>query len=647
MLKRVHQYVTHYLLLASSLLALAGPIQAEEVTVNFRDAEIDSVVESIAELTGGTFIIDPRVKGKMTIVSPDPVEVELLYQIFLSALQVHGFQGVDDGAAVRIVPLSRSVNVPIDGPAGNELTTQVITLRYIAANEVVPILKPLMSQGAHLGAHPASNKIVMTDTKAQVRRLKGILNNMDNSDTKGFEVITLNHTSAGDLVSIAREMGILTGQSKVVEDTGANRIIVSGPRSTREQLRKLIDSLDTESSDNSGIDVIYLNYADAETIQPVLENMLKSKAFLKLSGEGATKQDANAYTIQADKENNALIIAAPTGVTTAIKSIISKLDKPRSQVLIEAVIAEVSEDFTKNISTNLAAAGPYGAILSDFSGTLTSAIGAAVTNNSSNGISAEAVQSLAGVDPTFGGGYINEEHNWGIAGIIQAIKGDSRSNLLSTPSILTLENEEALISIGQEVPFETGSFTTTSGGANNPFRTVEREEVGTILRVKPQINEGDGVRLEVNQEVSNVSAITDRGITTDQKVIETNVIVNDNDILVLGGLIDNNFTTSERRTPLLGDIPLLGRLFRESRRGTDSTMLMVFIRPTIIRSPEQARKLTESKYRLLQGYQAEFLEENKLQKHVDELPEQFQRIESLDQMVFPETIPALEEEATE
>ena len=361
-----------------------GHVNAEEVTVNFRDTEIENVVESIAELTGGTFIIDPRVKGKMTIVSPDPVEADLLYEIFLSALQVHGFQGVNDGAATRIVPLSRSINVPIGSP-GNEITTEVISLRYIAANELVPILKPLMSQGAHLGAHPASNKIVITDSKAQVRRIRGILRDMDNSDQKGFDIIPLNHTSAGDVVTIAREMGILTGQSKVVEDTSANRIIVSGPRSSREQMRKLVEELDTATSDNSGIDVVYLNYAEAENIQPVLEAMLKSKAFLKLSGEGKNQQDSNAYTIQADKENNALIIAAPTGVTTAIKSIIAKLDKPRSQVLIEAVIAEVSENFFKDYSANIAAGGHYGGILSDFSGStkaFSQIIGAAATTDS-------------------------------------------------------------------------------------------------------------------------------------------------------------------------------------------------------------------------------------------------------------------------
>ncbi len=614
-------------------LGLSHISYAETVTVNFRDAEIDSVIESIAELTGGTFIVDPRVKGKMTIVSPEPVEADLLYEVFLSALQVHGFQAVNDGAAVRIVPIARAINVPT-GKAGNELMTEVISLNFVAANEVVPILKPLMSQGAHLGAHPASNKLVITDTQSQVRRVKAILKNMDTRELKGFDVIALNHTSAGEIVSIAREMGILTGQSKVVEDSSSNRIIVSGPQSSRDQLRNLVKALDTESEDNSGIDVIYLNYSEAETIQPVLENMLKSKAFLKLSGEGA-KQDANAYTIQADKENNALIIAAPTGVTAAIKSIIKKLDKPRSQVLIEAVIAEVSEDFVRNLSVNMVHVGNSGAIVSDFTGTLTAALGEAIND------SGTTINPLTGVETgtaVFGGGKIDADGNGGIAGIIEAVKTDTRNTLLSTPSILTIENEEALISIGQEVPFATGSFTTSTNGASNPFQTIEREEVGTILKVKPQINEGDAVRLEINQEVSGISKAAVSGssttnVVTDKKVIETNVIVENNQILILGGLMDKNFTNTERRVPLLGDIPLLGRLFRSTTKKIDTTVLMVFIRPTIIRNPDAADDVSGRKYKVLQDVHSEFIDRNNLDKHIDLLPVELKDIEQIETLI--------------
>ena len=623
-------------LLAAALLVPSA--QADTVTVNFRDAEIESVIESIAALTGGTFIIDPRVKGRMTIVSPEPVAADLLYEVFLSALQVHGFQAVNDGAAIRIIPLARAVNVPASGTAGNELTTEVISLNFVAANEVVPMLKPMMSQGSHLGAHPASNKLVITDTKAQVQRIKDVLADMDTKDQKGFAVIELEHTSASDIVAIAREMNILTGQSKVVEDATANRIIVSGPRSSREQLRALVRSLDTREEDNSGIDVIYLNYADAKSIQPVLENMLKSKAFLKLSGEG-TNQDSNAYTVQADEENNALIIAAPTGVTTAIKSIISKLDKPRAQVLIEAVIAEVSEDFVRNLSANLAAVGSSGAIIQDFSGTITNLIGATVGN--ANAAAATALNSLSG-NAVYGGGTINRNANGritsGIAGIIEAIKTDSRNTLLSTPSILTLENEEALISIGQEVPFATGSFTTSSSGATNPFQTIEREEVGTILRVTPQINEGNAVRLEINQEVSSLSTAAVSGsatvdVVTDKKVIETNVIVNHEQVLILGGLRDNNFRNTERRTPILGDIPLLGRLFRSSQRTLETSVLMIFIRPTIIKSAAEADAVSDRKYRVLQDFHSDFIDRNKLHKQLEPLPETLLEVQSVEDII--------------
>lgn len=609
--------------------------RADTVTVNFRDAEIESVIESIAALTGGTFIVDPRVKGKMTIVSPEPVDAELLYEVFLSALQVHGFQAVNDGAATRIVPLARAINVPT-GLAGNELTTEVLPLNYVAANEMVPILKPLMSQGAHLAAHPNSNVLVITDIQSQVRRIKEILARMDSSEQSGFDVIAINHSSAGEIVGIAREMGILTGQSKVVEDSTGNRIIVSGPQSTREQLKSLIRALDTRGDDNNGIDVIYLNYSDAEAIQPILESMLKSKAFLKLSGEGG-KQDNNAYTVQADKENNALIIAAPTGVTTAIKSIIKKLDKPRSQVLIEAVIAEVSEDFVRNLSVNLIAAGNSGALISDFNGTLTSVAAAAIQGT--NEAATAALSGIAGTGTTvFGGGSIDSDGNGGLAGIIEAIKTDSRNTVLSTPSILTLENEEALISIGQEVPFATGSFTTSSSGASNPFQTIEREEVGTILRVTPQINEGDSVRLEINQEVSDISDVVVSGsagtnVVTNKKVIETNVLVDDNQLLVLGGLMDKNFSNTEKRVPLLGDIPLFGRLFRSSAKTIDTTVLVIFIRPTIIRNAADGDAVSGQKYKLLQDTRSEFIERNHYDKHLQPIPDTIDDVHSVEDLL--------------
>ena len=571
----------------------------------------------------------------MTIVSPEPVDSDLLYEVFLSALQVHGFQAVDDGAAVRIVPLARSINVPT-GRAGNELTTEVIPLNYVAANEMVPILKPLMSQGAHLGAHPNSNVLVMTDTESQVRRVKGILKSMDSKDRKGFDVIEVNHNSAGEIVGIAREMGILSGQSKVVEDSSGNRIIVSGPQSTRDRLRALVAALDVQSDDNSGIDVIYLNYSDAEAIQPILESMLKSKAFLKLSGEG-TQQENNAYTIQADKENNALIIAAPTGVTAAIRSIIKKLDKPRSQVLIEAVIAEVSEEFVRNLSVNLAAAGSSGAIISDFTGTLTTTVGAAIDGTTAT--QTAALASIAGSGNTvFGGGSIDSDGNGGLAGIIEAIKTDSRNTVLSTPSIVTLENEEALISIGQEVPFATGSFTTSSHGASNPFQTIEREEVGTILRVTPQINEGDSVRLEINQEVSDISDVVVSGsagtnVVTNKKVIETNVLVENNQLLVLGGLMDKNFRNTERRVPLLGDVPLFGRLFRSSAKTIDTTVLVVFIRPTIMRDASDGDAVSGQKYRLLQDTRSEFIERSNYETHLAPLPATIEDVKQIEDLL--------------
>lgn len=620
--------------IAAALLlwSCAGSAQAATVSVNFREAEIEDVVESLAGVTGGTFILDPRVKGKMTIVSPEPMAADMLYEVFLSALQVHGFQAVNDGAAIRIVPNTRAINIPV-GKAGGELITEVIPLHYTKVAEVVPVLKPLVSQGAQISFHAATNDLVITDSVAQVRRMKDVLRDLDSAATHDFDVVTLQHTSASEVVAIANAMGILTDASKIVDDVTANRLIISGSKATRAQLLDLIRALDAKTNLSSGIEVIYLNHADAVDIQPVLETMIKSSAFLAMSGEKTATE--NSYTVQADKANNALIVAASSGVTAAIKAIVEKLDQPRAQVLIEAVIAEVSEDFFNQFSVNLAQIGSSGAFISDFTGTIGAIAGAAESGTDTD--RAAVLESLKG-RAVMGGASIDRDGNGGIAGIIEAIKTDNRSTLLSTPSILTLENEEALISIGQEVPFVTGSFTTTSSGASNPFQTIEREEVGTILKVTPQINQGDSIRLEINQEVSSVNQATvvgtsDTNVTTDKKMIETNVIVNNNQLLVLGGLMDNSFSDVDSKVPLLGDLPLLGRLFRSTERTQNTSILMVFIRPTIIRTVAEGNTVSQRKYRVLEGTHSGFVERNKVGDEVAPLPKELGDVDILEDMM--------------
>jgi general secretion pathway protein D len=579
---------------------------AESIRINFRDADIRSVIESVAEITGVTFVIDPRVKGKMTIISPEKIDGDVLYEVFLSALQVHGYQAVKDGSVVRIVPASQAFQLP-GGEGSNQLMTKVLAVNHVIAAELVPVLKPLLSQGAQLQAHAASNRLVVTDTEAQIERVTQMLKTIDSADQGSFEIIKLNNTSSSEALDIIGKMGMASGkQITVVEDEFNNRLILSGPSRSRAPIRALLMQLDVPSDDEGGLDVIYLHYAQAENMQPLLEKILSSRSFLRMAGEtGAGTQES--YSIQADNENNALVVAAPAGVLSSIKSVVRKLDQPRVQVLIEAVIAELSEDQANNLSIQLAAIGNSGAYLTNFDSAIPALAGAILSDGQTSDRLAEFTFP-GGI--TAGGASIDEDKGTGVAGLINALKSDAQTNILSTPSIMTLDNEEASISVGQEVPFITGSFTNANNDSANPFQTIEREEVGVKLKVTPQVNEGDAVRLEIEQEISSVLANAEAAGTSDlitsKRTISTNVMVNDGQLLVLGGLIGESQSSTERKVPFLGDIPFLGVLFRSTTKSSENKVLMVFIRPTILRNSGQASDISQRKYKMLRDSQESF-----------------------------------------
>ena len=599
----IRRSLVGFITTVSMLISLVAA--AESIRINFRDADIRSVIESVAEITGATFVIDPRVKGKMTIISPEKIDGDVLYEVFLSALQVHGYQAVKDGSVIRIVPASQAFQLP-GGEGSNQLMTQVLAVNHVIAAEMVPVLKPLLSQGAQLQAHAASNRLVITDTKAQIERVTRMLKTIDSADQGSFEIIKLNNTSSSEALDIIGKMGMASGkQITVVEDEFNNRLILSGPLRSRAPIRALLMQLDVPSDDEGGLDVIYLHYAQAENMQPLLEKILSSRSFLRMAGETGTGTQEN-YSIQADNENNALVVSAPAGVLSSIKSVVRKLDQPRVQVLIEAVIAELSEDQANNLSIQLAKVGSAGAYITNLNGAIPALAGAILDDSD---VTADTFNAI----PTgllIGGANIDEDKGTGIAGLINALKSDAQTNILSTPSIMTLDNEEASISVGQEVPFITGSFTNSSDSSSNPFQTIEREEVGVKLKVTPQVNEGDAVRLEIEQEISSVLANAETAGTSDlitsKRTISTNVMVNDGELLVLGGLIDESQSSIESKVPILGDIPYLGVLFRSTSKSSENKVLMVFIRPTILRNSGQASEISKRKYQMLRGSQKSF-----------------------------------------
>ncbi len=588
-----------------SLSFVAEAMAADMVKINFRDADIRSVIESVAEITGESFVLDPRVKGKVTIISPETIEKSLLYEAILSAIQVQGYQAVRDGAVTRVLPFNQSFNLA--GGGQSELVTEILKVRFVQAATLIPVLKPLMSNGARVQAYNQSNYLVVSDIRSNVERLKMLLNELDDPDQTAVEVITLEHISAAEAVHIAGQLKQLQKQElSLVEDDLNNRVIVSGPGSARTAFREMLKSLDVPLSSKGSVEVIYLNYSRASELKPVLDGLLTSEILLRLAGETSGKGKKGgakaSYKVEIDELNNALILAAPAAVIREVKSIVEKLDISRPQVLIEAVIAQLSEGQAKKLGVDiLFTSKDTGGYLTNFDGLLGSLVGAGLGGTPDSATLNTLIGGIPNSPVAFGGEF-NPNTGKGMGLLVQALKNDSDTNILSTPSVVTLDNEEASLSSGKEVPFQTGTYANSNSGSSssNPFTTFNREEVGILLKVKPQISKGNAVRLEIEQESSKVEAGGKEGLqTTTKNTIKTNVMIEDGELLILGGLIEDTYTQSESKVPLLGDIPLLGRLFKSVSKSKDKQVLMMFIRPTIIRNPEDAKNLSDERFQHL------------------------------------------------
>ena len=599
------------LLVMVLLLWSASLVHAQnQVSISFKDVEIKSVLESVAEITGKTFIVDPRVKGKLTIISTEPIDADLLFEVFLSALQVHGFQAVLDGPVYRVLPLSQAYRVPDQG-TGGILHTEVIKIKFGNANNIVSGVRPLLSQGALLQAHQDSNSLIINDTRSQIDRIKSIIRQLDKLEQDNLEVIGLTYTTVPEILRMAKELKLDSDvRVNLVEDEISNRLLVSGPTELRKPIRELVAKLDTPQENSTNIDVIFLHYLEAEKAKTLVESMLTGGAFDHIAGV-KSKNNEKKYSVQEDAANNALVVAGSQELMASIRVLINKLDRPRVQVMIEAVIAEVTQDQARDLGAQLAFSSDGGAGIIDFDSALTSlggAIAPAIGGNSEaiGTALAAAGGTVATQGLTFAGATTNGR-NKGIGILVQTLQSNSHANILSTPSILTLDNEEASISVGQEVPFLTGSFTSTGTGNANPFQTIERQEVGISLKVTPQVNEGDAVRLKIEQESSSLLPSSGGNTALQQitakRTISTNVMVYDGQLLVLGGLLDQSESISKSKVPLLGDIPILGYLFKTENKSQRDNVLMVFIRPTIIRSKGEAGDISRQKYEYLRGRQ--------------------------------------------
>ncbi|WP_455206296.1 type II secretion system secretin GspD [Kaarinaea lacus] len=627
----VHKMQTRLLKMAFTfvlLMAINGFALADKVRLNFKGADIQAVITSVADITGKNFIVDPRVKGKVTIISSRAMNANEIYQVFLSILDVHGYTAIPVGKFIKILPDAdaKHSGVPAidkdEKTIGDESVTQVIEVEHVAAAQLVPILRPLVPPQGHLAAYPQSNVLIISDRARNINRLLKIIQRIDQPTSGEIEIIRLEYAAASDLVRVLTTLQqqeqkgqAPTERPTLVADERTNSILIGGDRSSRLQLRAIISHLDTPAEVEGDTHVVYLKYASAKDLVPVLTGVGDSTKNLVVKAEPGKPAPAPTPTrrpsgsneplfdIQADESANALVITAPPGIYRSLEAVIRQLDIRRAQVLVEAVIAEISSQRTSELGIQWIFDGsesnkPVGVI--NFGNNPISALAAAIANDLGT------IGDPFGPGMTVGVGRFNSD-TFNFAAVIRALEGDGETNVLSTPSLVTMDNEEAEIFIGQEVSIPSGSFTVSGSTAQNPFTTFDRVPVGIKLKVKPQINEGNTVRLNIEQNVDSFAAGTagQGDIVTNQRTITTTVVVDDGKVLVLGGLIKDDLLENAQKVPLLGDIPLLGALFRSKSVQKIKTNLLIFLRPVILRDEATAMALTNSKYKYIRDLQVE------------------------------------------
>ena len=644
------------LMVAMSFQAAAQSRQADgpTITPNYKDADLSQIIQAVAEVTGKNFIIDPRVNAKVTMLSATPMSPAAFYEAFLAVLQVYGYVAVPAGKVIKIIPNTDARQLPsIDLPnnvstTSDEIVTQIITMKNVSAAQLVPLLRPLIPQQGHLAAYPSGNMLIISDRASNVSRIMKIIQRMDESGDEPTEVIPLKNASASELV---RTVNLLSqGQAaegagaavKVVADERTNSVLISGEKSVRLKIKALIVNLDTPLQSGGDTQVRYLRYADAEKIA----DKLKGQATASAKAQGGPQAGAPAaggssnvdasVTIWADVATNALIMTAPPKIMKSLMAVIDKLDIRRAQVQVEAIIVEVDVNKSSNLGVQWILYGQgntvpaavtnfpgSGAGIVDLAAAALSGGVSTATRTATAG--ASSIATAIGTGATLAVGRYNSTGT-NFAAIIQALRSDGSSNIISTPSLITMNNEEAEVKVTQEIPLITGSYsnsTASTAGTTSPFTTIQREEVGTILKVTPHINEGNSVQLKIEQEDSSPGAkLTDSAdISTNKRSIKTTVLIEDGGIIVLGGLMSDSVSQSEDRVPVLGAIPLLGNLFKSRSGSRLKKNLMVFIRPKILRDATATESTSESKYDEMRG------EEKTLSKgHVTLLPGEKQPI---------------------
>ncbi|WP_271409323.1 type II secretion system secretin GspD [Pseudomonas sp. Q1-7] len=572
--------------LLSPLPTLAAKGAERQWTLNMKDAELRDLVSEVGEITGKTMVLDPRMSGKVTVQSSSAMDQDGIYSLFLTVLRSQGYAALDQGDRVLIVPVA-DAKTKSSEQSGDEFVTEVLALHNATSSEVAAVVRPLVAPDAYVAPSASSNALVVTDSLSNVERIRQVVRELDSAGSRAFSTLELKHAWAMDvaktLTDSVTQNGTGPSSAKAIGDARSNRVILVGSSQARQQMAELARSLDVPGSANDSARVVRLHHSDAKQLEELLNGIGK-----RMDGgrgkDGATQ--GGGVLVSADKSQNALVLMAEPAQLAMLDKVIGELDRPRAQVLVEAAIVEVSGDINEALGVQWAAGGKHAAGGTHFGNTGLS-IGTLLNRE-------------PGTLPSLPDGAIIGLGSSNFSALITALSSDSNNNLLSTPSLLTLDNEAAEILVGQNVPFQTGSYTTDTAGASNPFTTVERKDVGITLKVTPHINEGDSLRLKVEQESSELATapagVSTSDVITNKRAVKSTILADDGQIIVLGGLIKDNVKTQVSKVPLLGDIPLLGRLFSSTKEINEKTNLMVFLRPTLLRDSADGRDVSTRKY---------------------------------------------------
>lgn len=636
-----------------------GFASAESWKVNLQDADIKAFINEVATITDQNFVLDPRINGNVTVISNKALSRDEIYQLFLSVMQVNGVAAIDSGTTIKLVPdnVAKQSGVAVDlrgNSVGETLATRVIYLTNTQAAEVLGVIRPLMPQSAHAAAVPGVNALVLSDRADSLNQLTALIRDLDSNVNDSLRVIPLRHVDAERMMDLISSLVMTTGggqaqggsnQLKVIADASSDRLLVKGSPEMIAKVQEMVNQLDTTPSRRlSGLRVFRLKYASASHIADMLRGLLANQSInsagaasslesaslndtpstgAALAGEtsgintsaaasiaaspsssGGSGSDVGGrpFSIIADETQNAVIVNAAPELMFEIEDAVNQLDNRRAQVLIQAAIVEVSGDDATQLGVQWAlgnANSGYGVVNFNNVGASAASLAAAALGGSTAGISA-AASSIAGALIGIGDSRKDSSGNTQFYGaILQALDSSTSANLLSMPSILTLDNEKASILVGQNVPFVTGSFTTSGNNSNNPFQTIDRQDIGINLNVIPHIGDNGTVRLEVSQEVSSVvpgSTGNASGLITNKSLINTTILADDQQTIALGGLMRDNTTTRQQKVPGLGNVPVIGRLFRSDNDSTQKSNLIIFLQPTILRDGGAVASVTERKF---------------------------------------------------